>query len=129
MALGKPIVQFEAKEGRFSAQNASLYANPRNAIPDFAAKILWLLDHAEERRKMGEFGRRRVEEELAWEYSVKHLLAAYQRAFDKRRQRGGRVNETVAGATKCAEQPEAARSANATGDAGPFPEMHSTCNR
>jgi hypothetical protein len=33
---------------------------------------------------MGEFGRRRVEEELAWKYSVQNLLAAYQRAFSKR---------------------------------------------
>jgi len=30
---------------------------------------------------MGEFGRRRIEKELAWEYSVQHLLAAYQRVF------------------------------------------------
>jgi hypothetical protein len=27
---------------------------------------------------MGEFGRRRIERELAWEYSVPTLLAAYQ---------------------------------------------------
>ena len=27
MALGKPIVQFESKEGRISAQEASLYAD------------------------------------------------------------------------------------------------------
>jgi hypothetical protein len=33
---------------------------------------------------MGEFGRRRVKEELAWEYSVQNLLAAYARAFGKR---------------------------------------------
>ncbi len=32
---------------------------------------------------MGEFGRKRIEEELAWEYSVKNLLAAYQRVFTK----------------------------------------------
>ncbi len=50
---------------------------------DFADKILWLLDHPEERQKMGEFGRRRVEKELAWEYSVGNLLAAYERAFSK----------------------------------------------
>jgi glycosyltransferase involved in cell wall biosynthesis len=86
MALGRPIVQFESKEGRFSAQNASLYADPRNAVADFAAKILWLLDNADERRKMGTFGRRRVEQELAWEHSVGHLLEAYQRAFGKKRQ-------------------------------------------
>src|SRR6266481_2216918 len=30
MALGKPIVQFDLKEGQFSAQDASLYADPRN---------------------------------------------------------------------------------------------------
>jgi hypothetical protein len=32
---------------------------------------------------MGEVGRRRVQEGLAWEYSVPHLLAAYQRCFAK----------------------------------------------
>ena len=83
MALGKPIVQFESKEGRFSAQEASLYADPRNRVTDFAAKILWLLDNPDERKRMGELGRKRVEEELAWDYSVKNLLAAYQRAMSK----------------------------------------------
>jgi len=85
MALGKPIVQFDLREGRFSAQDAALYADTQNQVPDFAAKILWLVDNPDERRKMGEFGRRRVERELAWEYSVENLLAAYQRAFSKRR--------------------------------------------
>ena len=84
MALGKPIVQFDLKEGRFSAQEASLYADNGNQVPDFASKILWLLAHPEERKRMGEFGRRRIETELAWEYSVKNLLAAYERAFGKR---------------------------------------------
>jgi glycosyltransferase involved in cell wall biosynthesis len=84
MALGKPIVQFESKEGRFSAQEASLYSSTTNRVNDFADKILWLLDNPEQRRKMGEFGRSRIERELAWEYSVPYLLAAYQRAFDKR---------------------------------------------
>ena len=83
MALGKPIVQFDLREGRLSAQDASLYADNHNQVADFAAKILWLLDHSEEARKMGEFGRKRVEGELAWEYSVKNLLAAYERAFAK----------------------------------------------
>jgi len=77
MALGKPIVQFDLKEGRFSAQEASLYSSNHNQVMDFAANILWLLDHPEERKKMGEFGRRRVEEALAWEHSVTNLIAAY----------------------------------------------------
>jgi glycosyltransferase involved in cell wall biosynthesis len=83
MALGKPIVQFDLKEGRFSAQDASLYSDVNNQIPDFANKILWLIDHPDERKRMGEFGRSRVENELAWKYSVKNLLAAYERAFSK----------------------------------------------
>jgi len=84
MALGKPIVQFESKEGRFSALEASLYADPTEPVKDFANKILWLLERPEERRRMGEFGRNRIEKELAWEYSVDNLLAAYERAFSKR---------------------------------------------
>jgi glycosyltransferase involved in cell wall biosynthesis len=78
MALGKPIVQFDAREGRFSAQEASLYAAKDEGVADFAAKIIWLLDRPEERKKMGEFGKKRIEEELAWEYSVPQLLAAYR---------------------------------------------------
>jgi glycosyltransferase involved in cell wall biosynthesis len=83
MALGKPIVQFDLKEGRFSAQDASLYCDNDDQVNDFANKILWLLDHPGERKKMGEFGRRRVERELAWKFSVENLLAAYQRVFEK----------------------------------------------
>jgi glycosyltransferase involved in cell wall biosynthesis len=85
MALGKPIVQFDLKEGKFSAQEASLYSDTQNCVADFADKILWLLDHAEERQRMGEFGRQRVEKELAWEHSIGNLLAAYNRVFSKMR--------------------------------------------
>jgi glycosyltransferase involved in cell wall biosynthesis len=85
MALSKPIVQFDLKEGRFSAQDASLYSDTLNRVADFADKILWLVDHPEERQRMGEFGRQRVEKELAWEFSVGNLLAAYDRVFGKMR--------------------------------------------
>ena len=83
MALGKPIVQFNLKEGRFSAGAASLYSDNHNQVADFAAKILWLLDHPEERMRMGDFGRKRVAEELAWDYSVQNILSAYERVFQK----------------------------------------------
>jgi glycosyltransferase involved in cell wall biosynthesis len=94
MALGKPIVQFDLKEGRFSAGEAALYSNNDDLVPDFAAKILWLLEHPEERQRMGEFGRRRVEQQLGWEYSVKNLLAAYQRVFEKRSRRASHLSNT-----------------------------------
>lgn len=84
MALGKPIVQFDLKEGRATAGDASVYADNQDQVPDFARKILWLLDHPEERQKMGEIGKSRVEQKFAWKYSIVNLLAAYDRAFEKR---------------------------------------------
>jgi glycosyltransferase involved in cell wall biosynthesis len=81
MALGKPIVQFESREGKFSAQGASLYADKEQGVVDFADRIIWLLDRPEERRKMGEFGRKRIEEQLAWKYSVPSLRGAYEQAL------------------------------------------------
>ena len=84
MALGKPIVQFDLREGRFSAQDAALYADTHNQVADFAAKIVSLLNNPEQRNRMGESGRRRVQNELAWEYSVPNLLAAYERALNRR---------------------------------------------
>lgn len=86
MALGKPIVQFEGIEGRFSAQGSSLYCNgDGNIAVDFAEKIMWLLDRPEERSRMGDLGRQRVEEQLAWIHSVPNLLGAYEKAFSKMR--------------------------------------------
>ena len=76
MALKKPIVQYDLKEGRFSALEASLYAT-NTSTQDFADKIMWLADHPEERSKMGEFGYNRVINELSWEFESKNLLAVY----------------------------------------------------
>ncbi len=87
MALGKPIVQFDLTEGRFSAQEASLYAR-RNDPADLAAKIVELLDDPQRRARMGEYGRRRVENELEWRYEAPKLLAAYE-ALDRSRARMG----------------------------------------
>jgi glycosyltransferase involved in cell wall biosynthesis len=80
MALGKPIVQFDLSEGRFSAQEASLYA-ARNDPEDMARKIVELLDDPERRLRMGEFGRNRVINQLEWQFEVPKLLAAYNALF------------------------------------------------
>src|ERR1700722_15202860 len=110
MALSKPIVQFDLSEGRESAGEASLYSSHDNQVADFANNILWLFDHPEERRRMGEFGRKRVVENLAWEYSVANLLAAYERVFAKAHLgRTPRVNveraeDRVRGGKSCASE-------------------------
>jgi glycosyltransferase involved in cell wall biosynthesis len=80
MALSKPIVQYNLTEGRYSAQDASLYAENNNT-KDLAMKILELLDNADRRRVMGEYGRRRVVDELSWEHEEPKLLMAYDALY------------------------------------------------
>lgn len=80
MALKKPIIQFDLKEGRFSAKEASLYAND---IADFASKIEILLDDEELRIKMGNYGYDRVIRELSWDHESEKLVKFYERVFNK----------------------------------------------
>ena len=81
MSLGKAIVQFDVTEGRFSAQDASLYARANDPV-DMAEKITELLDDADRREAMGVFGRERVETELNWNRQIRPLLNAYQTALE-----------------------------------------------
>lgn len=83
MALGKPIVQFDLTEGRYSAQGASLYAKP-NDYRDMAEKIVALLDDEKKRQEMAKLGRRRVVEELSWEHTSKALLEGYETFFARK---------------------------------------------
>jgi len=80
MALKKPIIQFDLKEGRFSAMEASLYAKDIN---DFADKIELLLDDEELRIKMGNYGYDRVVRELSWDHESEKLVKFYERVFKK----------------------------------------------
>lgn len=82
MTLEKPVVQFDLKEGRASAGEASVYAAANDPV-DFAAKIAELMDAPERRAEMGRAGRERVLNRLSWAHSVPHLLAAYDRIFAK----------------------------------------------
>ncbi len=83
MAMGKAIVQFDLREGRRSAQEASLYAKPNDEV-EFADKILQLLDFPERRQKLGAEGRRRMEEILEWQYQAPKLLDAYDKVWQSR---------------------------------------------
>lgn len=83
MALGKPIVQFDLTEGRYSAQDASLYAE-RNNARDMADKIVMLLDDPERREKMAAIGRERILNELSWNHTSRALISAYDNYFRSR---------------------------------------------
>ena len=80
MALGKPMVQFDLTEGKFSAGEASMYA-ARNDAKDMAAKIVELLDDPTRRATMGALGRWRIEHELEWKFEAPKLLKAYEALF------------------------------------------------
>jgi len=78
MALGKPIVAFDLFETRRSAEGAALYARPNDA-QDFAQKLSILIANPRLRQSMGEFGRLRVNSQMAWKYSAPNLLSVYDK--------------------------------------------------
>jgi len=80
MALGKPIVSFDLKETRISAGAAAIYVTPNDEYA-FAEAIARLMDHPDERAKMGAYGRARVQHELSWHVTSQNLLTAYRRLF------------------------------------------------
>lgn len=83
MAAGKPIVAYDLLETRRSAQGAALYARPNNAR-EFAEKIARLMEDSALRRAMGEIGVLRINQKLAWKYSVVNLLKAYEKVIKSR---------------------------------------------
>ena len=82
MALGKALVQFDLREGRRSAADASLYASPNDEI-EFAEKVLRLIESPELRAKLGQEGQRRMRELLEWKHQAPKLLAAYAQVCDQ----------------------------------------------
>jgi glycosyltransferase involved in cell wall biosynthesis len=91
MAMGRPLVSFDLREARVTAQGAAVYAS-ENDEAQFAKLIVELLDDPERRQRMGKIGRRRVEQALSWEASRGNLLAAYEDLLARplRRREGGR---------------------------------------
>lgn len=80
MALGRPIVAFDLPEHRATAGDAALFVRPNDEL-EMARAIIGLMADPARRSAMGEIGRRRVEEKLAWHHSVEHLLGAYRALF------------------------------------------------
>ncbi len=82
MALAKPIVQYDLKEGKFSAKEASLYAQP-NDRKDFAAKIFDLIIKPKKRDSLGTIGRDRVVSKLCWHIEEPKLIKFYNHIFSE----------------------------------------------
>jgi glycosyltransferase involved in cell wall biosynthesis len=77
MAMGRPIVSFDLVEARVSAGDAAVYVRANDEVA-FAKAIDSLLQNPEHRRRMGELGRRRAEQELSWEVSRRALVGFYE---------------------------------------------------
>jgi asparagine synthase (glutamine-hydrolysing) len=78
MAFELPVVAFDLVETRVSALDAAAYAEP-NRDDHFAEIVLDLLADEIRRKEMGEAGRRRVEEVLAWRNQTSSYVHVYDR--------------------------------------------------
>lgn len=78
MAFAKPIASFDLPEHHYSAGEAALYA-AENDPAQLAAAIVRLLDDEALRVRMGQIGRQRIEEQLAWSHQEARLLELYRR--------------------------------------------------
>jgi glycosyltransferase involved in cell wall biosynthesis len=76
MAFSLPLVAFDLRETHATADRAGIYA-PGETAEQFAKAIVMLLDNPDRRREMGEFGRAKLEEELAWEHQIDVYIAVY----------------------------------------------------
>jgi glycosyltransferase involved in cell wall biosynthesis len=81
MAFGLPLVAFDLRETRVSAGDAAVYVTP-NVIREYAEAIVALADDEPRRHKMGEIGRTRVEQELAWSHQQAAYLEVYRSLLD-----------------------------------------------
>jgi glycosyltransferase involved in cell wall biosynthesis len=78
MAFELPVVAFDLKETRVSADTAAVYVKA-NDVAAYARAIAELLDDPERRREMGAQGRQRVEDVLAWRHQAPRYVGAYER--------------------------------------------------
>jgi glycosyltransferase involved in cell wall biosynthesis len=82
MAFELPVVAFDLRETRVSAQDAAVYATP-NDVHEYAKALVGLLDDEAARAQLGKLGRARVEDDLAWSHQERAYLGVYQRLTAK----------------------------------------------
>ena len=75
MAFGLPFVCFDLQESRRLAEGSAVLV-PAGDLDRLTDALLALLDQPDRRRLLGDHGRRRVVEELAWERQVAGYLQA-----------------------------------------------------
>jgi glycosyltransferase involved in cell wall biosynthesis len=84
MAFGMPVVAFDLKETRVSADGAASYV-PSGDVAAYAQAIVELLDDDSRRSAMGRAGRLRIEEELGWPHQRDAYVGVYDRLLGRTR--------------------------------------------
>jgi glycosyltransferase involved in cell wall biosynthesis len=77
MAFELPVVAFDLKETRVSAEDAAVYVQP-NDTDAYADAITELLADPDRRAAMGRAGRQRVEQVLAWGHQAPRYVGVYE---------------------------------------------------
>jgi glycosyltransferase involved in cell wall biosynthesis len=96
MAFGMPIVAFDLKETRVSADGAASYV-PSGDVGAYARAIVELLDDDIRRQAMGRAGRLRIEEELGWPHQRDAYVGVYDRLVGRTRVIAQHVRPRVRG--------------------------------
>jgi len=77
MAFELPVVAFDLKETHVSAGDAAVYV-PDGDLDGYAAAVSELLDDEERRRDMGLRGRKRIEDEFAWQHQAPRYVEVFR---------------------------------------------------
>ena len=84
MALGIPLVAFDLKDTRVSADVSASYVASGD-VAAYAQAIVDLLDDDSRREAMGRAGRLRIEEELGWPHQRDAYVGVYDRLVGRTR--------------------------------------------
>lgn len=78
MAFELPVVAFDLRETRVSAQSAAMYVAP-NDVRGYAKATVQLIDDEAVRAQLATVGRASVEDELAWGHQQRAYVGMYRR--------------------------------------------------
>ena len=84
MAHSVPLVTFDMHETRLLADEAARYVEPGDS-EEMARQIAQLLDEPDERRRMGETGRDRIEQQFAWDRQEERYLDIFAQFLNGKR--------------------------------------------
>jgi glycosyltransferase involved in cell wall biosynthesis len=82
MAFGLPVLAFDLRETRASAEEAGVYATP-NDVEEMGRLLVGLIDDEPRRQVLGAAGRRRIEQQLAWNHQEPRYLSVFDRLLGR----------------------------------------------